>query len=62
MLKQALNDIIKIIKIIKGSPKDAAKAGSGVKHASAGKNGVSSCTVFATIEEEQDGMETVFTL
>lgn len=50
---QALNDVIK------GSPKDASKAGSGVKHASAGKKGVSSCTVFAKIEEEQDGLETV---
>ncbi|MFT5301348.1 MAG: hypothetical protein ACI87E_004194 [Mariniblastus sp.] len=48
----ALNDAIGT-----GS-KDASKAGTGVKHASAGKKGVSSCTVFFVRSELEDGLIT----
>ena len=49
---QAVNDAVG------GKGKDASKAGTGVLHASAGKTGVSSCTVFFRRLEVHDGLET----
>lgn len=49
---QAVNDAV----LNRG--KDASKAGSGMLHASAGKPGVSSCTVFFRRKDEKDGLET----
>lgn len=53
---QAVNDAVA------GKGKDAAKAGSGVKHASSGVKGVSSATVFFTHEEVNKGLETILTI
>lgn len=53
---QALSDVLG-----KDNVKDAAKAGAGVKHASAGNKNVknASCSLFFTRKEEDDGMTTV---
>lgn len=44
------------------NPKDAAVAGKGVKHASAGTKGVGSCTIFFTLEDLDGGLEHRFTV
>ncbi|MBB1161061.1 hypothetical protein [Aquariibacter albus] len=55
---QALNDVV----AGEDSTKDASAAGSGVRHASSGKAGVSSCTLFCTYEEANKGLETLVTI
>lgn len=44
-------------KVVTGDLKDAGKAGAGVKHASSGVKGVSSCTLFVTVGYAQKGLE-----
>jgi hypothetical protein len=53
---QALSDVLG-----KENVKDAGKAGTGVKHASAGNKNVknASCSLFFTRKEEDEGMSTV---
>ena len=53
-LSQAFNDVVG-----KASPKDAAKVGPGVKHASSG-DGENSATLFFTREIKNDGLEQIY--
>lgn len=56
---QAVNSVVKN----DTSVKDASKAGTDVKHASAGKKGTdASCTVFFTREEKNSGLDTEVTV